>query len=119
MKKVFAFILLLCHMNTSMFLPQVAEVDTYNDNGQLKDDINSVAEYIEVMLGYDHTADDEDDDSGQNFHLVNATNYFYQQEIKISEQQKFTDPVEHIYTGYTTPKLSAPSYDIVAPPPKA
>ena len=119
MKKVFAFILLLCHMNTSMFLPQIAEVDTYNTKGQLKDDINSLAEYIQVVLGYDHTADDEDDDSGQNFHLVNATNYYYQQEIKILEQQKFTDPVAHSYTGYIFCRLNTPSYEIIAPPPKA
>lgn len=119
MKKAFTFLLLLCHINASMFLPQVAEDDTYNDKGQFKDDINSVAEFICVVLGYDHTADDEDDDSGQNFHLVNATDYFYQQEIKISECQKFTHPVAHCYPGFTSRRLSHPCYDIVAPPPKS
>lgn len=119
MKKAFAFLLLLCHMNASMFLPQVAEEDTYNDKGQIKDDINSVAEFICVALGYDHTADDEDDDSGQNFHLVNAVDYFYQQEIRVLEDEKFTDLVTHSYTGYTSCKLSTPFYDIIAPPPKA
>ncbi len=106
-------------MNASMFLPQVAEADTYDNKGRIKDDINSVAEYIEVVLGYDHTADDEDDDSGQNFHLVNATDYFYQQEIKILEDKKFTEAVAHIYTGYISRRLNTPSYDIIAPPPKA
>ena len=119
MKKLLAFILLLSHMNTSMFLPQVPEDDIYDGNGNQLDDINSIVEFVMVKLGIDHHADDEDDDSGQNFHLVNATVYFYQQEIKILEQQKFTDPIGHSYTGYISCRLNTPSYDIIAPPPKA
>lgn len=119
MKKIFAFILLLCHINASMLLPQVPEMDTYNTKGQCKDDINSVAEFILITLGYDHTADDEDDDSGQNLHLVNATDYFFQQEIKMLEHQKFSDPIVHSYAGYIFYMHSSPCYDIIAPPPKA
>ena len=72
MKKIVAFILLLCHMNTSMFLPQMDEEDVYIASGQQVDDINSVVEYVDqVMLGHkDDTPEDEDDDSGQNFLLV-------------------------------------------------
>jgi hypothetical protein len=43
MKKLLAFILLLSHMNTSMFLPQVPEDDIYDGNGNQVDDINSTA----------------------------------------------------------------------------
>lgn len=105
-------------MNTSMLLPQVAEKDVVNAKGQRKDDINSLAEYFSIALGYDRTADDEDDDSGQNFHLTNTCDYFYTQEVVILET-KFTTPVIHSYTGYTQRRISNPSYDITAPPPKA
>lgn len=118
MRKVFSFILLLCHINASMFLPQVAEDDVVNSKGQYKDDINSISEYICVVLGYDHTADDEDDDSGQNFHLVNACDYFFQQEIVLIET-KYSNPVNYTYAGYRQRKFSNPFYDIIAPPPKA
>ena len=62
MKKVFAFILLLCHLNTSMFLPQVDEDDQYDAHGQQIDDLNTVSEYIDqVVLGdVDKTPEDED-----------------------------------------------------------
>jgi hypothetical protein len=33
MKRFLAFILLLSHINTSMLLPQVPEVDVYDANG--------------------------------------------------------------------------------------
>ena len=105
-------------MNASMFLPQVAETDVVNTDGQYKDDINSIAEYVCVILGYDHTPDDEDDDSGQNFHLVNACDYFYQQEVILLEKN-YAGAVPSTYAGYTPRRLSNPYYDIVAPPPKA
>jgi hypothetical protein len=71
-----------------MFLPQGAEVDCYDKNGQQIDDINSVVEYVEVALGYDHTADDEDDDSGQNFHIVKAFDYYFEQKVVVLETEK-------------------------------
>ena len=70
MKKILAFFLLISHMNTSMFLPQVPEDDVYDTNGNQLDDINSIVEYVMVKIGLDHTADDEDNDSGQNLHVV-------------------------------------------------
>jgi outer membrane lipoprotein-sorting protein len=47
MKRVFAFIILLCHLNTSMFLPQIAEDDVFDANGKQVDDVNSVIENVE------------------------------------------------------------------------
>lgn len=102
-----------------MFLPQVAEVDIVNTQGQYRDDINSIAEYVCVILGYDHTPDDEDDDSGQNFHLVNACDYFYQQEVVLLETKKYTNLANPVYTDYKQGKLSNPFLEIIAPPPKA
>lgn len=106
-------------MNFSMFLPQTAEEDVFNASGQQADDINSVVEYLRVALGYDHTADDEDDDSGQNFHLASAVDYFYQREISITEDQKLTPLNTVSFAGYRVGKLTSPYYDIIAPPPEA
>jgi len=119
MKKIFAFILLLCHMNASMFLPQVAEDDVYDKNGIQEDDINSVLEYFSVALGYDTTPDDEDDDSGQNFHLAKTVEYSYQQQFLIIEQPEFKEITEHNFAEYQQAKIQPVSFDIVTPPPEA
>ena len=116
MKKVIAFFLLISHMNTSMFLPQVAEDDVYNSNGIQKDDINSVVEYIRVALGYDTTPDDEDDDSGQNFHLAKNIGYNFQQQIVILENVHLAGLKIH-FPEYKMTALTNPSLDILTPPP--
>ncbi len=118
MKKVFAFILLLSHMNTSMFLPQVAEEDQYDANGQQIDDINSVVEYIAVALGYDHTADDEDDDSGQNFHLVKAFDYNFEQQYSLL-QATFAQQYKNEFPDFITARIEPVSFDVITPPPEA
>lgn len=118
MKKVFAFILLLSHMNTSMFLPQVAEEDQYDANGQQIDDINSVVEYIAVSLGYDHTADDEDDDSGQNLHLAKAFDYNFEQQYSLL-QETFAEQHKNEFSGFVTARIEPVSFDVVTPPPEA
>jgi hypothetical protein len=118
MKKLLAFILLLSHMNTSMFLPQVPEDDVYDGNGNQVDDINSVVEYIMVTLGLDHNADDEDDDNGQNLHLVKVFEYCFQpvfSEIKTTEFF-ITEPAA--FGEYKEDKIPHVSFDIIIPPPK-
>ena len=78
LRKVLAFILLISHMNTSMFLPQVVEQDAFDSTGQQINDINSVWEFVdEEILGNDSAPFDEDDDNGQNFHLVKIVDYSY------------------------------------------
>ena len=106
-------------MNYCMFLPQVAEQDTYDVNGHQIDDINSVAEFIGVALGFDHTADDEDDDSGQNFHIVKALDYFYQPTQVAVETAEFDNTGNHLFSDYIKNHLHSVSIDIVSPPPDA
>lgn len=101
-----------------MLLPQIAEQDTCSATGQQTDDINSVAEYIGVALGYDHTSDDEDDDNGQNFHPVRAMDYVCQQEIQTPAGRSYCG-TSNAYTGYVLNKPASLYYDIIAPPPKA
>ncbi len=49
-QKIITIFILLCHVNSSMFLPQVAEQDIYNSNGQQEDDINTVIEYCDKAM---------------------------------------------------------------------
>jgi hypothetical protein len=117
MKRMLAFFLLLSHMNTSMFLPQVPEDDIYDTNGNQVDDINSVFEYVMVKIGLDHHADDEDDDSGQNLHIVTGFQYtfqpFFSEIIK-----KYSENKTDSFGEYSQEKIPSISYDIIVPPPK-
>lgn len=105
-------------MNTSMFLPQVAEEDVYDKNGQQLDDINSLVEYIFVALGYDHTPDDEDDDSGQNFHQVKSFEYNYQPTFTVIDDSHSTEESKQHYFPYKELHIELAPSDIVTPPPE-
>ena len=105
-------------MNTSMFLPQVTEEDQYAANGQQLDDINSVLEYFAVALGYDHTPDDEDDDSGQNFHLVKAFDYNFEQQYSLLRTENISQQCTQEYAFYITASIQLISFDVVTPPPE-
>jgi len=118
MKRTWVFILLLCHMNASMFLPQIAEDDLYDATGKQADDVNSVIEYFQVVLGYDHHADDEDDDNGQNFHLIKNIEYNYQQASIFIEQKDFFSILPQNFYHTDEAAFQSLSLDIITPPPK-
>ena len=120
MKKIFAFILLVCHMNTSMFLPQVAEDDQFDTHGIQIDDINSVSEYIDqIVLGHvDKTPEDEDNDNGQNFHVVKVADYHFTQQYVAIAQLPFTEIKKHEFSEYRITSIPSPSFDILTPPPE-
>ena len=116
MKRLAAFLLLISHMNTSMFLPQVPQHDVFDAQGNQIDDINSVVEYVLVTLGLDDVADDEDNDHGQNFNIVNTPFILPQYSTRLSKPM-----VENTNIKYTLPsnaKIALMAYDIIIPPPK-
>ena len=104
-------------MNTSMFLPQMSEADVYNERGEQIDDINSIVELINVELGYDKTADDEDDDSGQNFHMVKLAEYSFQQQSILIERTDYKEIINRAFSVYKVPSVNTVVTDIVTPPP--
>ena len=118
MKRFLAFILLLSHINTSMLLPQVPEVDVYDVNGNQADDINSIVEFVMVKLGIDHTADDEDNDSGQNLHVVSDFQYTFQPFFSVVSKD-YSNINSKEFIEYSESKIPLVSYDIIVPPPKA
>ena len=119
MKKLAAFILLLCHMNNSMFLPQGAEDDQFDKNGNQVDDINSVCEYIDqVILGnIDKTPEDEDTDDGQNFHVVKTMEYSFERQSILVRPLSFIEIKQTEFADYKIYFLTSPSMDITTPPP--
>lgn len=104
-------------MNTSMFLPQSPEQDLYDANGNQLDDITSIVELVRVKLGYDHHADDENDDTGQNFHVPHSEYTFepflenQNNDLLIEKSDRFSD--------FREEKISPVAFDIIIPPPKA
>jgi hypothetical protein len=119
MKKLAVFILLLVHVNYFMFLPQRDEVDSYDANGVQTEDINSLTEYIRVILGYDTTPDDEDDDKGDNFTLVKICDYFFQQQVSFLKTPLLTEIAVKYFYEVNDKKPKGISYDIISPPPEA
>lgn len=101
-----------------MFLPQGQEQDSFDINGQQTDDINSLTEWADIFLGYDKTADDEDDDSGNNFLLVKTCNLINDQQYQVIFQP-------HLYAIREKPKFSPLQEDafpetiieVITPPP--
>lgn len=120
-RKALAYFLLFCHMNTSMFLPQMAENDVFDAQGNQIDDINTIIEYIDqvVLQNIDNEPEDEDDDSGQNFRLVKSANYYCHPQAEACEEITHTHASKQVFAGYLLATIIAPCYDIDAPPPKA
>jgi hypothetical protein len=118
MKKVLAFLVLLSHMNTSMFLPQLPEVDAFDAVGRKLDDINSMVEYVGVVLGYDTTSDDEDDDTGQAFHIAKVPNYFLFQPVSIVRVEDTPQSNAIHFSEYKSDEIKPVSIDILTPPPE-
>ena len=118
MKKVLAILILLSHMNTSMFLPQIPELDAFDHNGKKQDDINSVLEFIGVTLDLDNTADDEDDDTGQAFNMAKAVEYDFCQPVYILREKKSPESKPIHFAEYRSHKIKDISIDILTPPPE-
>ena len=108
-------------MNTSMFLPQVAEDDQFDASGVQVDDINSVSEYInQIVLGNeDKTPEDEDSDNGQNFHVVKIADYHFTQQFISIDQLPFEEIKQHDFSEFKLSITPSPSFDILTPPPEA
>lgn len=118
MRKLLAFILLISHMNTSMFFPQVPEKDVYDSKGNQLDNITSIVEWVRVKTGLDHTADNENGNRAQNLHPVKNLQYTSDTYFtKVATD--YSELVNLHYAEYPKSRLLMHSYDILVPPPKA
>jgi len=117
MRRLLAFDLLVSQLNSSTFMPQKTGADIYDTDGNQLDNITNVVELIRVKLGYDHHADDENNDSGQNFRIINFYQYSFQpffSDVKNFFFKKGND----LFKDFTESKITSISYDILVPPPK-
>jgi len=118
MRRLLAFILLLSHMNTSMFFPQVPEEDVYDSRGNQLDNITSIVEWVRVKTGLDHTADNENDNRAQSLHQVKDFQYTFDPTSFTKNISACFKLVNVNYTEYPHSKIPSVSYDILVPPPK-
>ena len=118
MRRFLALVVVLSHMNTSMFFPQVPEQNIYDNKGNQIDNITSIVEWIRVKTGFDHTADNENDDRAQNLHPVKTVQYTSDNYF-INTVRKFAAPIDQYYGEDPQSRILMPAYDILVPPPKA
>ena len=122
MTRLIAFIILLSHLNFTMFIPSVDEFDMYYANGSMVDDINSVQEYLdEVFLGnIDTTPEDEDQDKPGDLQVRTLEYVFYYSPRFIEYvSQPIVQKTTILFSPFNMPKHLGPSYDIISPPPQA
>ena len=118
MRRLLAFILVISHMNTSMFFPQVPEQDVYDSKGNQIDNITSIVEWVRVKIGVDHTADNENDNRAQNLHPIKNLQYI--SDVYFTKVVKEYSELANLnYAEYPKSTIQALSYDIIVPPPKA
>ena len=121
LRRILAFILLLNHLNTSMFIPQMSEVDIYDSNGNQVDDVNTLVEFIdqEVLGHYDSTPEDEDDDTERVYHLIKIDDYSLQPFVTdIPPRLTSSEEPGIAFTGYIEHKPAPGFSHILLPPPK-
>ena len=117
MQKVLAFILLLSHVNFAMFVAQVDECDVFDKSGQQKDDVNSLVQYIDVIiLKHDRHTKDSDDDNARYFHAAKFDDYGFSQTISLKKEYFFVGATK--FPPSIEKKLNSICLDIQGPPPK-
>ncbi|PWV55823.1 hypothetical protein [Chitinophaga sp. S165] len=122
MIRLFAYILLFIHINTTMFIPVVDERDVYDASGRQINDINTFMELIDqVILGNtDVTRQDEDDDLAHYFTGAGITTYVPNtQEVTLNREEPSVTDLAVAYPRALVQKISTVAYDILIPPPKA
>jgi len=124
MNRILTILLLLLHINTSMFIPVMDEVDTYDAQGMKVADINSVYEFIDqVLLGNkDRTPQDEDDDQAHYFNTVHVK-IFVLPSYSIAPAKQpaavFTWIEKPDFILHAAHNWTSVVHDIIVPPPKA
>ncbi|MFT3934215.1 MAG: hypothetical protein QM726_11405 [Chitinophagaceae bacterium] len=120
-RKFLIFLVMLVHINGSMFLPQVAEVDVYNAQGQQEDDINTVIEYVEenILDNHQTNPEDEDNDQGQYFHLVKMVDYYYEIDFTPVRNKPVVAAIKNKFSHCPEEKITRVTLEILLPPPRA
>ena len=119
--KPFAFILLLLHINFSMFISQVDEQDMCEARGQQVHDIDTLTDWLQEAFAKDKQSgshnDKKDDNNARFFHILKPHHFFSPH----FELLKKPGADEHICyaPALNETRIYAGFYSIQSPPPKA
>jgi hypothetical protein len=101
-----------------MFVAQVDEVDAFDKNGQQKEDVNSLVEYLANAFHIKHKPlKDSDDDNARYFHASKFDDYNFSQ-LGIIKKYQFA-LCKVIFPSYSEELTSSVFLDKHIPPPKA
>lgn len=118
MRRIIAYLFLLLHFNTGIFVPETGEEDTYDNHGFLADDINSALEYtVQVVFGYDDPSPEDEDNDQPGFYQQADVQYcIVSAPIRLEDHVNIT-LVAHIYPEGLIQKPVFIPHEIVTPPP--
>lgn len=112
--------MLLLHINFTMFIPQVDEMDIYDRSGRQIEDVNSLSEYlVEAFTPTEkhYSKKDGDDDNARYFQLYRTT-LFLEQPVAVVQMLPARCRNKSIPLTDET-RLAAGFSKVVSPPPKA
>ena len=118
--KPLAFILLLLHVNFSMFIAQIDERDICINGTQQVRDINSLCEYIQYSFSKDkhpHKTHDTDDDNARYFHALKPHFFLLQPSALVRKEENTRCEAPSLLLDDSS--LAAGFLRIQSPPPKA
>src|SRR5690242_6401983 len=100
-----------------MFIAQVDESDAFDKDGQQKEDVNSLFQYVQNVFHIKHKpVKDTDDDNARYFHAVKDNEHYFTQYVARNDVYAM---VPASFPLYIERKLSSISLDIQGPPPKS
>lgn len=122
MRRLLAVLMLIVHVNVTMFIPVVEDVDIYDTSGQQVSDINTLFQLIEeVFLGQTHHSDtDQDDDQAHYFTASHHVHHYIVYKSVICETQPL--PVvreQEVYRIVHDEDILSGICTIIGPPPKS
>lgn len=118
-KQLLAFILLISHINFSMFIAQVDEVDAFDHTGRQLADINSLIQLISFSAETARHNDyrDSDDDNARYFHLERPGNLLFVQEL-LSFKKSKTGSGATTYPDPAPERIVSSLSETFSPPPE-
>lgn len=122
MQKLLVILVLMLHINTSMFIPVLDEMDCYDASGRQVGDINTLIQFIEqVFLGKTHhSASDQDDDQAHYFNIsYHAHHYIACKPVVFALQAPVFVPEKKKYHQLRDTSPLAGTGEVIVPPPKA
>ena len=119
MKNVFALLLVVCHLNSTMFLPQTTGVAIYDRQGAEQDEINSLTEYVaQVLLGRRDDSPEDEDDENDMINSFNAVAYSWEPSYNDLLNEAPVVLIRQVFSRHHLYRIVVRGGNIYLPPPK-